>query len=119
MREAGTQFPDRVRVGGDLPDVVIAGQRVPPGEKVAGMLYEEGAALRLWTQGHEVALWADGDGRVVPRGPRQLARGPTGAHRCAPPSERTQKLNDTPATKASGSISSSWLVPLTSPESFV
>lgn len=97
------QGVERVRVGGDLPDAVIAGKRVPRGEKVAGvMLYddtgqerggyvtfspsgnvaltldtrkgqvalfaadpEEGAALRLWTEGNEVALWVDGDGARV------------------------------------------------------
>ena len=34
---------ERVRIGGDLPDAIIAGKRVPRGEKAAGVLLYDGA----------------------------------------------------------------------------
>jgi hypothetical protein len=34
---------ERVRIGGDLPDAVISGKRVPRGEKAAGVLLYDGA----------------------------------------------------------------------------
>ncbi len=34
---------ERVRIGGDLPDAVIGGKRVPRGEKAAGVLLYDGA----------------------------------------------------------------------------
>ena len=33
---------ERVRIGGDLPDAVIGGKRVPRGEKAAGLLMYDG-----------------------------------------------------------------------------
>ncbi|HUF65291.1 MAG TPA: hypothetical protein VMM17_04875 [Gemmatimonadaceae bacterium] len=36
---------ERVRIGGDLPDAVIDGRRVPRGEKVAGVLLYDGTGV--------------------------------------------------------------------------
>src|SRR5947209_5036273 len=37
------QGVERVRIGGDLPDAVINGKRIPRGEKVAGVMLYDGS----------------------------------------------------------------------------
>ena len=67
---------ERVRIGGDLPDAVIDGKRVPRGEKVAGVMLYDGSgqerggyvtfepsgniALTLDTKKRQTALFAAG-----------------------------------------------------------
>jgi len=67
---------ERARIGGDLPDAVVDGKRVPRGEKAAGLLLYDGAgqerggyvtfepssniALTLDTKKQQVALFAAG-----------------------------------------------------------
>ncbi|HJR73482.1 MAG TPA: hypothetical protein VJ806_07560 [Luteimonas sp.] len=56
---------ERVRVGGDLPDAVIDGKRVPRGSKAAGvMLYDRTGQERggyvTWDEGDNIGLTLDG-----------------------------------------------------------
>src|SRR5688500_2518989 len=69
---------ERVRIGGDLPDAIIAGKRVPRGEKAAGVLLYDGSgqersgyvtfepsgnvAFTLDTKKEQVVLFAAGPG---------------------------------------------------------
>ena len=47
------QGVERVRIGGDLPDAVINGKRIPRGEKVAGVMLYDGSGppmvRRYWS----------------------------------------------------------------------
>ncbi|MCD9031989.1 hypothetical protein LDO32_09675 [Luteimonas sp. Y-2-2-4F] len=57
----------RVRIGGDLPDAIIEGRRVPRGSKAAGvMLYDRSGQERggyvTWDEGDNIGLTLDGRG---------------------------------------------------------
>ncbi len=59
------QGVERVRIGGDLPDAVIDGRRVPRGSKAAGvMLYDRSGQERggyvTWNESDNIGLTLDG-----------------------------------------------------------